>query len=122
MLLVISAGGVIGSLARYSIAELMNRSQDAELAATLTVNVIGAFAIGIAYPWARSQHVSPLWQPFLITGVLGGFTTFSTLAADVVVHDDQPWLVAGYLACTLLVGLLAVPVGTRAFRLLRPTP
>ena len=122
VLLVISVGGVIGSLARYSIAELMNHSQVTELAATLSVNVVGAFAIGLAYPWIRSRHGSPLWQPFLITGLLGGVTTFSTLAADVVVHDDQPWLVLGYLACTLLIGLLAVPMGSRAFRLIRPMP
>ena len=121
VLLVISVGGVIGSLARYSIAEAMNHGQITALAATLIVNVIGAVAIGMAYPWIHSRSGSPLWQPFLITGLLGGFTTFSTFAADVVVHDDQPWLAIGYLACTLTIGLLAVPVGARAFRLLRPT-
>ena len=119
MLLVISLGGVIGSLTRYSISELMSHSRWTDLAATLLVNVVGAFAIGMAYPWIRSRSASPLWQPFIITGLLGGFTTFSTLAADVVLNDDQPLLAVGYLACTLLLGLLAVPLGSRAFALLR---
>ncbi|MDP2287079.1 MAG: CrcB family protein [Actinomycetota bacterium] len=119
VLLVISVGGVMGSLARYSIAELMSHSQWTDLVATLMVNVLGAFAIGMAYPWIRSRSGSPLWQPFIITGLLGGFTTFSTLAADVVIYDDQPFLAVGYLACTLLIGLLAVPLGSRAFALLR---
>ncbi|MDO9485849.1 MAG: CrcB family protein [Actinomycetota bacterium] len=120
VLLVIAVGGVIGSLGRFSIAALMDHSQITALAATFTVNVLGAFAIGFAYPWIHSRHGSALWQPFVITGVLGGFTTFSTLAADVVIHDGQAMLVAGYLALTLLIGLLAVPLGRRAFMLLRP--
>ncbi len=115
----ISLGGVLGSLSRYAIAELMGDSQVTALAATLTVNVIGAFAIGLAYAWIRSRDGSVLWQPFIITGVLGGFTTFSTLAADLVIYDDQPFLVLGYLACTLIIGLLAVPAGRRAFAVMR---
>ncbi len=122
MILVISLGGVLGSLSRYALAQVMADGQLTAIAATLTVNVIGAFAIGVAYPWIRSRHGSPLWQPFIITGILGGFTTFSTLAADVVVHDDEPWLVLGYLACTLIFGLLAVPLGQRVFAVMRPTP
>lgn len=118
----ISLGGVLGSVARYSVAQLMDHSRLTDLAATLTVNVLGAFAIGLAYPWIRSRSGSLLWQPFIITGILGGFTTFSTLAADVVVQDDEPLLVVGYLACTLLIGLLAVPLGRRLFDLLRPLP
>ncbi|HBJ73875.1 MAG TPA: hypothetical protein DDY88_09330, partial [Actinobacteria bacterium] len=70
----------------------------------------------------RSRGGSALWQPFIITGVLGGFTTFSTLAADVVVHDDEPWLAIAYLVSTLLIGLLAVPLGRRTFAALRPMP
>ncbi|MDP2014398.1 MAG: CrcB family protein, partial [Actinomycetota bacterium] len=65
VLLVISVGGVMGSLARYSIAELMSHSQWTDLVATLMVNVLGAFAIGMAYPWIRSRSGSPLWQPFI---------------------------------------------------------
>jgi len=122
VILLISLGGVIGSIGRYSVASVMNHGQITALAATFTVNVLGAFAIGVAYPWIRSRGGSALWQPFIITGVLGGFTTFSTLAADVVVHDDEPWLAIAYLASTLLIGLLAVPLGRRTFAALRPMP
>ena len=115
VLMAISAGGVIGSLARYAIAVGMHQGKWTDLAATFIVNVVGAFAIGVAYSWVRSRDGSALWQPFVITGMLGGFTTFSTLAADVVIYDEQPLLVTAYLAGTLIIGLLAVPVGRRAF-------
>ena len=122
ILLVIAAGGVIGSLARFGVAELMSHGQVTALMATLTVNLVGALAIGVAYPWIRSSSGSDLWQPFIVTGVLGGFTTFSTFAGDVVLNRDAPVLVLGYLACTLVIGLLAVPAGRALFARLRPLP
>jgi CrcB protein len=119
ILAVIAAGGAIGSLLRVGVAELMGPAQAARLTATLTVNILGALAIGIAYPWIRDRSHSVLLQPFVVTGVLGGFTTFSTFAADVVVNDDQVLLVLGYLAATLIAGLLAVPCGSAVYRRLR---
>lgn len=119
ILAVIAAGGAIGSVLRVTIAELMGTGQASRLAATLTVNIVGALAIGIAYPWIRDRSRSVLLQPFVVTGVLGGFTTFSTFAADVVVHDDQIVLVLGYLAATLIAGLLAVPIGSALHQRLR---
>lgn len=119
ILAVIAIGGVLGSVLRFGIAEVMGQAQVERLAATLTVNVVGALAIGFAYPWIRERARSPLLQPFLITGVLGGFTTFSTFAADVVAHDGQFLLVLAYVATTLVAGLLAVPCGTVLHRRLR---
>ena len=119
ILAVIAAGGAIGSVLRVTIAELMGTGQASRLAATLTVNIVGALAIGIAYPWIRDRSRSVLLQPFVVTGVLGGFTTFSTFAADVVVHDGQIVLVLGYLAATLIAGLLAVPIGSALHQRLR---
>ncbi|MDD2857558.1 MAG: CrcB family protein [Candidatus Nanopelagicales bacterium] len=119
ILAVIAAGGALGSVLRVTIAELMGTGQASRLAATLTVNIVGALAIGIAYPWIRERSRSVLLQPFVVTGVLGGFTTFSTFAADVVVHDGQIVLVLGYLAATLIAGLLAVPIGSALHQRLR---
>lgn len=111
VLAVIALGGAMGSCLRYLIAQAIGPDGAAPLTATLIVNVVGSLAIGAAYPWVRGALRSPLWQPFIITGLLGGFTTFSTLAADVVARDDQPALTLGYLAVTLVAGLIAVPVG-----------
>lgn len=112
----IALGGVMGSLARFAIAQAFGTDRLPILAATLIVNVVGAFAIGFVFSYVRSRNSSPLLQPFLITGVLGGFTTFSAFAAEIVVTSDGAFTMVGYIAITLTAGLLAVPLGVRAFR------
>jgi CrcB protein len=119
---VIALGGVLGSLARYAIAEGLGADRVPILVATLIVNVVGALAIGFLFPYIRSQNTSPLLQPFLITGVLGGFTTFSAFAAEVVVTSDGTFMMLGYIAVTLIAGLLAVPLGLRAFQVTTRKP
>lgn len=116
VLAVIALGGVLGSLARFAIAQAFGMDQLPTLAATLVVNVVGAFAIGFVFPFLQSRNVSALLQPFLITGVLGGFTTFSAFAAEVVLTSDGPIMILGYVAVTLVAGLVAVPLGMRAFQ------
>lgn len=111
VLAVISAGGVVGALARYGLGEAFPHRPGAFAWATFGVNVSGCFLIGVlmvlitdVWPTRR------LLRPFLGTGVLGGYTTFSTYIVDV---QDQ--LAAGsagtalaYLAGTLLAALASV--------------
>lgn len=83
--------------------------------ATLIVNVLGCFVIGWVMA-AVSSHAAPKWmQPLLVVGVLGGFTTFSAFAAEVVqmLLAEQPLVAFGYIAATLVLGLVAVPLGER---------
>jgi CrcB protein len=121
-LAVIALGGVLGSLARYAIAVGFGTDRLPILAATLIVNVVGAFAIGFMFSFLRSRNPFPLLQPFLITGVLGGFTTFSAFAAEVVVTSDGVFAMLGYIAITLIAGLLAVPLGIRVFQVTARKP
>ena len=105
VLTVIAAGGVIGALARYGIGVAWPTPVGAFPGATLTINVLGCAAIGvlmvlITEVWAAHRLV----RPFVGTGVLGGFTTFSTYAVDV--HS----LVAANAARTGLIYLVATPV------------
>lgn len=83
--------------------------------ATLLVNVIGALAIGAVL--SSGMLVGrPRWLgAFLVTGILGGFTTFSALALETVVLLDggRAGLALGYVALTVIVGLLAVRLGSR---------
>ncbi len=115
----VAAGGVIGSLARYALdllaaGTLPLTPQDFPLA-TLTVNLVGALAIGLLAPLLLAGTHWASARPFLITGILGGFTTFSALAAQsgVMLLDDQGWRAAGYLVVTVVGGLLAVRIGVR---------
>lgn len=113
-LLVIAVGGVLGSLARFGIAEAFGGWDTGSLPwATLTVNLVGALVIGIAAS-SRAITEGPAWRRlFVITGVLGGFTTFSALALEtgLLLDDGQLVVAAGYLAVTMAGGLLAVRVG-----------
>lgn len=121
VLAVIAAGGIVGALARVAIAEFLGDGSLQQLTATLGVNVTGALAIGFAFPWVRERYGSPLLQPLLITGFLGGFTTFSTFAADVVLTEASLAVTLMYIAVTLLAGLLAVPAGEWLYRSVRTT-
>ena len=78
---VVALGGVIGSLARYGLAEAIPHGPGEFPWATFVTNVLGCFAIGVLL--ARiTPRSHPLLRPFLGTGILGGFTTFSTFAVD----------------------------------------
>lgn len=119
-LLVVAAGGVLGSLARFAVEEsapLVHGS----IWATFAVNVLGCLAIGITATRLRPD-ASPTLHLFLITGVLGGFTTFSAFAAEVVLTANGPAQGSSvgpallYMGATLVVGLLAVPLGVRVSR------
>ena len=106
----VGAGAALGALARWSIAELI----DADLARipweTLLVNVVGCLAIGVAA--MRLEPGSDRWA-FLVTGVLGGFTTFSTFANEtrVLIDDGRTTTAVCYVVITVLAGLAAVSLG-----------
>jgi len=123
-LVVIGVGGVFGALSRAGISEFFG-SPSIELGdqsanfpwATLTVNVLGAFLIGVLAV-ALVADGDSYRRPFLITGFLGGFTTFSALAleaADLIDHNMWPTAVL-YLAVTVGAGLVAVQFGIRITR------
>jgi CrcB protein len=86
---------------------------------TLIVNVIGSFAMGLlagffAYRAGIPQHV----RLFLTTGVLGGFTTFSTFSLDaaLLIERHSFGLAAGYVVGSLAAGLAALFFGLAVFR------
>ena len=111
MLAVIAAGGAIGATARYAITLGWPAGAGGFPVAILAINVAGCALIGVLMAlitdvWTRQR----LLRPFLGTGVLGGFTTFSTYAIDIQrlaagAHLDLALL---YLAVTPIGALLAV--------------
>lgn len=113
----IAAGGIIGSLGRFGIDVLVAGNlpltpQDFPIS-TLVVNVLGCLAIGILAPLLLVRSNWTNARPFLITGILGGFTTFSALAVQsgIMLLDGQAWRATIYLLATLAGGLLAVRLG-----------
>jgi CrcB protein len=112
VLAAISAGGVLGALARYGIAVAWPHHDPAGFAwATWAINVTGCLLIGVLMAliprrWAGQRLIRPFWG----VGVLGGYTTFSTAAVDVL--RAAPVTALLYLAATLIGALLAVWAGT----------
>ncbi len=105
VVLVVALGGVLGASVRWGIADWADHISPGHVFpwATLIVNVVGSAAIALA---ARRWVTSGRMWAFVVTGVLGGFTTFSAFTVDVVMllDDGRSALALTYLASTLLVG------------------
>lgn len=115
----IALGGILGSLARFTVSYLWNPDQVGGFpVGTLMINVVGCLAIGMIVPVLAGHPREEHLRPFLVTGVLGGFTTFSAFALEsgVMLNDSHLARAAVYIAATLLLGLLAVPIGARITR------
>ncbi|CAB4965234.1 unannotated protein [freshwater metagenome] len=114
LLVVIAVGGAVGSLARHSVSIIIGAHDPQALPwGTLGVNVTGCLAIG-ALATALPVVAARWWlRPLLITGVLGGFTTFSAFALEtgVLLDVGSAGTAALYVGGTVLAGLLAVHLG-----------
>ena len=113
----IAIGGAIGAAARWGVADVVGRIGSApETAswpwATLIVNVVGCALIGLAARLLRRGSIA--WD-FTVTGVLGGFTTFSAFAVelnDLAEADRLPMAIL-YGAVTLVGGIAATLIAHR---------
>lgn len=115
----VSAGGGVGALARYGLLVLWPPRTGGFPMATFVTNVLGCLLIGALMVLAAEFWTDrPLVRPFLGTGVLGGFTTFSTYVVDVrrLVADDAPGLAVLYLAGTVVAALVAAYAGSALTR------
>jgi CrcB protein len=113
---VVALGGGAGAAARYAASQWWPTPAGGFPWTILWVNVVGCFVIGVfmvIISEVRTAH--PLVRPFFGTGVLGGFTTFSTYAVDTrtLLAAHHPGTAAAYLGGTLGVGLVAVVAGLR---------
>jgi fluoride exporter len=115
VLAAVSAGGVLGALARYGISAAWSHPAAGFPWATWTINVTGCFLIGVLMVLiARLWPERRLIRPFFGVGVLGGYTTFSTSVVDVqqAVGHGAPGVAVLYLGATLVGALIAVWAGT----------
>jgi CrcB protein len=118
----VAIGGALGSVARYGVARLWPMAPGGFPVPTLTVNLLGSFAIGLFYIWitARGESGSDTLRLFWMTGVLGGFTTYSAFALESSLLGFSP-TGALYMAATV-VGCLAAAWLGRAIGLLLLAP
>ncbi|MCF3104140.1 CrcB family protein [Streptomyces roseoverticillatus] len=115
----VSLGGGAGAAARYGAALLWPTPAGAFPWTTFLINVVGCALIGVLLA-VIGELAAPhrLLRPFLGTGVLGGFTTFSTYAVDIqrLTADGHVATALAYLAGTLLAALTAVWAAATATR------
>lgn len=117
--LLAALGGALGSLSRWSLAEALPPSPAGWPWATLLVNLTGCLLLGALLAALTGRSPEPAWvRPFLGVGVLGGFTTYSTFAVEVVglVDRGAPVLAAGYVLASTVGGIGAVVLGGQAVR------
>ena len=117
--LLAALGGALGALSRWGIAEAFPASPGGWPWATLLVNLTGCLLIGVLLAVLAAQVPEPAWvRPFLGVGVLGGYTTYSTFAVEVVELVDGGAAVpaAGYVLTSVLGGVAAVALGALAVR------
>ena len=117
----VAIGGMAGSLARHGVERLLGTS-DGLPVGTLTVNLVGAFALGVLLEAlaTRGSDVGHRRAARLLvgTGFLGGFTTYSALAVetDALLRDGKVALALVYVLTTVVVGLLASFAGVLCAR------
>lgn len=117
-LLLVMLGGALGSGLRYMVgASLLQRYGSGFPWGTLAVNLLGSFGIGMLMVWLEARGPSSWpWRALLMVGVVGGFTTFSSLMLECLMfaRAERSMMIALYLALSVFAGLLLVFLGARA--------
>lgn len=112
-------GGGLGALARWGVAEALPHDAGSWPWATLLVNVVGCLVLGVLIGRVFDRAPARPWlRPFLGTGVLGGFTTYSAFAVESVqlAEAGRTGTAAGYVLASVVGGVLAAALGLRAGR------
>ena len=120
-ILLIGLGGGLGSIARYLCQKwFMDHHPQAYPWGTFSVNIIGCFLIGVFWGLSfKSFADNESWKLFLMTGICGGFTTFSafTLESIGLIKEQRPGTFLLYIGGSVLIGLLATYAGMKISRL-----
>ncbi len=118
----LAVGGGLGAIARHGLTQWVNARFAVEFPlGTLVVNVVGCFVIGVLATLAdEGQSLSHTTRLFLVTGVLGGFTTFSAFGLDTLrlIENGQGMAALGNAGTSVALGLVAVIAGVATVRAL----
>ncbi len=110
LLVVIAVGGALGSLGRYGLGRALPHGPESIPVSTLLVNIVGSLLLGVI---VSARPHDPWLRPFLGTGVLGGFTTFSAFALETDrLLETSPAVGLVYVGLTVAGGLGAAALGT----------
>ncbi len=122
--LYVALGGAVGASARYAVAEWARVAVPAHLlfpVATFGINVAGSFALGLLLRWAHLTGAPSVeWRAFLVVGLCGGFTTFSTFSGETfsLLDAGEYGRAALYATLSVLACVAAVALGVATARAL----
>lgn len=122
VLAAVAVGGAVGATARWglgswtALTEALDPGWGGSAGAVLAINVFGSFLMGLLVCWLLRRPGHRLARPFLGSGILGGFTTFSTFAYDAhsLWSAGESLTAASYFILTPVLAILACWVGVRA--------
>jgi CrcB protein len=118
--LLVLFGGAVGSLARYTAGlALVERFGSRFPIATMTINVTGSFLIGVIMTIITERFPGDLnWRPLLVTGFLGGYTTFSSFEWETyaAVRHGGHWIGVANVVGSVALGYVAVWLGSALVR------
>ena len=112
--IIVGSGSFIGGVVRYLISFAMKGVCNGFPWATLLVNLLGCFFIGLLWGFfSRTYVVDNNWQLFLIAGICGGFTTFSTFSKEALaMFQCCDYLsFASYIGISVIAGVALVALG-----------
>ncbi len=111
----VGVGAALGAWLRWGLSVALNQVVPNLPLGTLAANLIGGYLVGIAVEVLVHHSVlTPEWRLFIITGFLGGLTTYSTFSAEalnLLTRQEYAWagaLIAAHLAGSLLMTLLGI--------------
>ncbi len=113
----VAVGGLIGAPARYELGVLFPQTAGRWPVTTFAVNITGAFVLGLLLEWLTRLGSDSGWRQRVRlgagTGLLGSFTTYSTLAVDTdqLLRGHHWWAAGSYAVGSVLAGLVAAVVG-----------
>lgn len=113
-LFAVGAGSFLGGAGRYLVSLAMKGLNKGFPLATLAVNLVGCFLIGLLWGvFSKNGTEGSNWALFLTMGVCGGFTTFSTFSKEalVMLQGGNLWGFVGYVAFSVVVGIAFVAFG-----------
>lgn len=119
-LIQVALGGAIGATGRYLVnMGALRLIGPGFPAGTLAVNVLGSFLMGVMFVLLMGKgDGARVWSPFLMTGILGGFTTFSAFSLDALTlyERGQPTMAAAYVLASVMLSILALMAGVALAR------
>jgi CrcB protein len=120
--LAVGAGAAIGAWLRWGLGMWLTNVHAHLQAGTLAANLVGGYAVGIALGFfTANPHISPEWRLFIVTGFLGGLTTFSSFSGESVAllhRGEYGWALAHTLL-HLVGSILLCIAGFATWRALR---